>query len=853
MFSRFIQRNNKNDHRGNKDSKLNSVTGLPILSSMQTKSEIDQAISELSKLNSSDLEIQRKFQKNNPDLEKSIQDLIQDLKLEDDAIQRQVQNDLDENESTVKTPFAIQRTVANKNRARANEDAELYLQEQQRESRIKEIWNDQKFNQHNNFSKAYSVPNTEAFLNSIAEKLLDADVKSAGVMLLGILRENCNEDEAIDEKFECLLRERGEKLHSTYLKLFQVFVDLGGVAGGFFIAPINNVVSGGGNNFNSNNIGSSNMTSSNNNTTEQSNEERMFKNAIIRVQSNLRFGDPELIGSIIECQEITEKLILPQIWTNLLEKESAILLYGPPGTGKTQIAKGIRNLFNDELPENAFVELFSATGASLKGKYVGQSEKQITWIYDEIQKRAVQSNKDPAISILFLDEVEALAQSRTKSNDSSSASIVTTFLQLLDGVSKKYNNVITVAATNLPWQLDSAIYRRFTTKIFVDLPGDKDRFKIIKQTMVKRLVHMSKFGKKLNKKRNDLQSMTENEDKLLKIEEENYIKAKLALNNADWLNNFTWRLTFATGYQEQVAEEFLTAAFENQGMEPAESSTSVNEFIRERDHVNPQSIYLETDISVQKMGERDRNFRSTDQDFNYQYEQVLRIIQNDEIKLNEDEKEDLFERKKELQSELQVAEKFEKKFAEENKAAEAKRRKEEDTVPGGGVNSGAEPETNEDKTEGTEKTPSRSVTDIKEQLEYLKKNSKVRLSTPKYLFGTTTAELVLLVNQILNSFAIKTLKKRRTLDNCNPYCPTCKDMPQKCIKCKGIQKNEAVLDLELFRSVIQPISGNQISKEVPSEAFVRTALETLTKNKSATNASEYADMVFFSVTGQVPK
>jgi SpoVK/Ycf46/Vps4 family AAA+-type ATPase len=828
----MLSRNNRSQRR---------TKGLRVSKYIKSSFEIDEAIKELNKLNNSEKNVINKFTKENPDLKKSIEDLIIELQLDSKKSQEKEETKqekiLNFENSTQNVPPAINRLIKNQKRAQANNDSKQYEIDKNAEINLRKIWQNQIHFQKTNSLTAHSVPDTGAFLNAIAEKLLQADLKSAGTILLSVATASCRENETVDDTFQCVLREKGEKIHATFVKLFRMFEDLGGVEGGFFVAPANNV------NSNYSNVGSSNNAvvggnNSNNNqsSSNQSNEENLFKNAILSVKSNTRFGDADLVGAVVECQEITEKLILPQIWTKLLTKQSTTLLYGPPGTGKTQIAKGILNLFKDELPENSFVELFTATGATLKGKYVGQTEKQITWTYDEIQRRAANAltndkNVKTAMSILFLDEIEALAQSRTQTNDSSSSSTVTTLLQVLAGVDDKYNNVVTLAATNLPWQLDSAISRRFTTKIFVDLPGDKDRFKIIKKTMIKRLIHFSTIGLVLKQRVNDGENLNEAEQNILHEAAKTFEKEKEELSSSGWLDIFCFLLMFATGFRLE-ARGFLEKEFVRQGITINSATSEVDNFLRRRDHINPFEYYtIKLPEERTKNANFDRNFQTDDSEFPYSFTELRDIIISDKIELNDAERTEFDERLKQLEKEQKEQIKI------------------DDIAPplvsDGQKDGGDDISFNDDAQENTE-----NKKDYSKLISDQKKNGDVKLSTPRYTFGFTTAELVLLVNDSLNAFALMILKEIKTeKKSCTYHCPTCRNSKQRCNICQDIEQSE--ITLSLSRLYESKKVGERTTKKFPSQEFSRIVIETMNKKTPATNDNEYMKMVFFDSFGKL--
>lgn len=144
-----------------------------------------------------------------------------------------------------------------------------------------------------------------------------------------------------------------------------------------------------------------------------------------------------------------------------------LLLYGPPGTGKTQIARTMAN--------ESGVNFISRTTADLKGQYLGHAAARIAQTFE--------TARSSSPSILFIDEIDALASSRSVSIDQLQAEAVTQLLQELDGVASKSGFVLVVAATNLLDQLDSAILSRFSQKLEIPLPSQLERAAIL-QTLL---------------------------------------------------------------------------------------------------------------------------------------------------------------------------------------------------------------------------------------------------------------------------------------------------------------------------------------------------------------------------------
>lgn len=159
---------------------------------------------------------------------------------------------------------------------------------------------------------------------------------------------------------------------------------------------------------------------------------------------------------------------------------SNFLLYGPPGTGKTLLAAAISNAV--KRGDGGSSCFFNAKIAGILSKYFGESAKLITALY------AVAREKSPAV--VFLDEFEALTASRDKGEQTGAErQVLSTFLSELDGLDKKGAEgvyVLTILATNRPWDLDAAILSRFEKKILIPLPDLAARREILEIHLVRK-------------------------------------------------------------------------------------------------------------------------------------------------------------------------------------------------------------------------------------------------------------------------------------------------------------------------------------------------------------------------------
>ena len=181
----------------------------------------------------------------------------------------------------------------------------------------------------------------------------------------------------------------------------------------------------------------------------------------------------EIGGLVDEIQEIKEVIELPLKKPHLFEKvgiepPKGILLHGPPGTGKTLLAKAVAHSTNA-----TFIEV---VGSELVQKFIGEGAKLVKEIF------ALARSKAP--TIIFIDEIDALASQRMDTGTSGEREVNRTFMQLLaeiDGF-KSLDNVKIIGATNRIDILDSAIIRpgRLDRLIEIGLPNEEGRHEILK-------------------------------------------------------------------------------------------------------------------------------------------------------------------------------------------------------------------------------------------------------------------------------------------------------------------------------------------------------------------------------------
>ena len=160
-----------------------------------------------------------------------------------------------------------------------------------------------------------------------------------------------------------------------------------------------------------------------------------------------------------------------------------ILLYGAPGTGKTMIARAIAGEID--------AEFISVNCSDVYSKWLGESQQNIKKLFDRARKAAR--------AVIFFDEFEALGCARSGENGDSSGinGVVCELLAQIDGFCTDLNStVLVIAATNRPWDIDSALLRsgRFERHLFVDMPDQSAREEIIRKHMHELPVDELDFG-----------------------------------------------------------------------------------------------------------------------------------------------------------------------------------------------------------------------------------------------------------------------------------------------------------------------------------------------------------------------
>ena len=135
-------------------------------------------------------------------------------------------------------------------------------------------------------------------------------------------------------------------------------------------------------------------------------------------------------------------------------------------TGKSYLAKAVAT--------EADSTFFSVSSADLISKWQGESEKLVRNLF-ELAREA-----EGGRAIIFIDEIDSLCGSRSEGESDSMRRVKTEFLVQMDGVGKSKGQILVLGATNIPWELDAAIRRRFEKRVYIPLPEAEARAYMVK-------------------------------------------------------------------------------------------------------------------------------------------------------------------------------------------------------------------------------------------------------------------------------------------------------------------------------------------------------------------------------------
>jgi transitional endoplasmic reticulum ATPase len=170
-----------------------------------------------------------------------------------------------------------------------------------------------------------------------------------------------------------------------------------------------------------------------------------------------------------EIQRVREMVELPLRHPELFQRlgidpPKGVLLHGPPGCGKTLLARAVAN--------ESEANFYSINGPEIMSKFYGESEARLREIFQQAQQNSP--------SIIFIDELDAIAPKREEVTGEVERRVVAQLLALMDGLSGR-GNVIVIGATNRPGALDPALRRpgRFDREIEIGVPDKQGRHEVL--------------------------------------------------------------------------------------------------------------------------------------------------------------------------------------------------------------------------------------------------------------------------------------------------------------------------------------------------------------------------------------
>jgi vacuolar protein-sorting-associated protein 4 len=179
--------------------------------------------------------------------------------------------------------------------------------------------------------------------------------------------------------------------------------------------------------------------------------------------SNCAVRWDDVAGLEVVKDSLRESVVLPMKFPSLFsgkrQPSSAILLYGPPGTGKSFIAKAVAT--------ESGSKFYAVSSSDLISKWQGESEKLVKHLFATARANAP--------SVIFIDEIDALAGARSDGDNESSRRVKTEIMIQMQGMNNDNARLMVLGATNTPWTLDPAIRRRFEKRIYIPLPGTAAR------------------------------------------------------------------------------------------------------------------------------------------------------------------------------------------------------------------------------------------------------------------------------------------------------------------------------------------------------------------------------------------